>query len=162
MTPMTRSMGIAAAVGVALLFGAGAGRARAEGAPAPAATDSSYTIKGGQERTDLKSLTVEGEDRVHVEIERPPLTLALDPSQVAGLVTGDAKDVLDRVPPDLTTSYYAATSADRSPYTGRPWLRQFSSGAVARFQPAVKGVERWKLTVADSRGQAVRVYEGTD
>jgi hypothetical protein len=188
MTPMTRWMRIAAAAAVLLACGAGAGRARAEGAPAPAKSekktesksdgkieaksdskaesktesksDSSYTIKGGQERTDLKSLTVEGEDRVHVDIERPPLTLALDPSQVSGLVTGDARDVLDRVPPDLTTGYYAATSADRSPFTGRPWLRQFSSGSVARFQPTVRGVERWKLTVADSRGQAVRVYEG--
>jgi hypothetical protein len=123
--------------------------------------DSSYTIKGGQDRTDLKSLTVEGEDRVHVEIERPPLTLALDPSQVSGLSIGDARDVLDRVPPDLTSAYYASTASERSPYTGRPWLRQFASGAVARFLPAVKGVERWKLTVADSRGQAVRVFEGT-
>jgi hypothetical protein len=128
--------------------------------PAATGSDSSYTIKGGQERTDLKSLTVEGEDRVHVDIERPPLTLALDPSKVEGLVQGDARDVLDRVPPDLTTGYYASTSSERSPYTGRPWLRQFASGSVARFQPTVKGVERWKLTVADSRGQAVRVYEG--
>ena len=140
--------------------GAPAPTAPAPKPPAPAASDSSYTIKGGQERTDLKSLTVEGEDRVHVDIERPPLTLALDPSKVAGLVQGDARDVLDRVPPDLTTGYYASTSSERSPYTGRPWLRQFASGSVARFQPAVKGVERWKLTVADSRGQAVRVYEG--
>ncbi len=134
--------------------------ASAHAETAPAASDSAYTIKGGQERTDLKSLTVEGEDRVHVEIERPPLAMDLDPSKVAGLVTGDARDVLDRVPPDLTTSYYASTASERSPYTGRPWLRQFSSGSVARFQPAVKGVERWKLTVADSRGQSVRVFEG--
>ncbi|HEU4724985.1 MAG TPA: hypothetical protein VFU59_06750 [Candidatus Eisenbacteria bacterium] len=127
---------------------------------APAEGDSAYTIKGGQDRTDLKSLTVEGEDRVHVEIERPALVMDLDPSKVAGLVTGDARDVLDRVPPDLTTSYYASTSQERSPYTGRPWLRQFSSGSVARFQPAVKGVESWKLTVADSRGQAVAQFSG--
>ena len=77
---------------------------------APSESDSSYTIKGGKDRTDLKSLTVEGEDRVHVEIERPPLAMDLDPSKVAGLVTGDARDVLDRVAPDLTTSYYASTA----------------------------------------------------
>jgi len=160
MTQITRTMGIAATAGLMLLLGTGAARAES-GSSAAASSDSSYTIKGGQERTDLKSLTVEGEDRVHIDIERPPLTLALDPSKVDGLVQGDARDVLDRVAPDLTTGYYASTSSERSPYTGRPWLRQFSSGAVARFQPAVKGVERWKLTVADSRGQAVRVYEGT-
>jgi hypothetical protein len=79
---------------------------------------------------------------------------------VDGLVTGDARDVLDRVPPDLTTAYVASSALERSPYTGRPWLGQFASGAVARFHPDVKGTERWKLTVADSRGQAVRTYEG--
>ena len=160
MTPMTRILGITAATGLAILVAAAPVRAESAPAPESGGRDSSYTIKGGQDRTDLKSLTVEGEDRVHVDIERPPLVLALDPSKVSGLVQGDARDVLDRVPPDLTTGYYASTSSDRSPYTGRPWLRQFSSGSVARFQPAVKGVERWKLTVADSRGQAVRVYEG--
>ena len=153
---------VAAGLAAAAVFAAGARAAEpaANTPAAPASSDSSYTIKGGQERTDLKSLTVEGEDRVHVDIERPPLTLALDASKVQGLVQGDAKDILDRVAPDLTTGYYAATAQDRSPYTARPWLRQFASGAVARFQPAVKGVERWKLTVADSRGQAVRVYQG--
>jgi hypothetical protein len=31
---------------------------------------------------------------------------------------------------------------------------------VARFQPAVRGTERWKLTVADSRGQTVMLFGG--
>lgn len=169
----SRRAAVAASAGLVMMWIAAASPARAEeSAPASSTTtstapsngaaksDSSYTIKGGQERTDLKSLTVEGEDRVHVDIERPPLTFALDPSKVQGLVQGDGRDVLDRVAPDLTTGFYAATAQERSPFIGRPWLRQFTSGAVARFQPAVKGVERWKLTVADSRGQAVRVYEG--
>ncbi len=156
MTPMARWTSILGAVALAGWCAAAPAHAKT----APSEADSAYTIKGGQERTDLKSLTVEGEDRVHVEIERPPLAMDLDPAKVLGLVMGDARDVLDRVPPDLTTSYYASTAADRSPYTARPWLRQFSSGSVARFQPAVKGVEHWKLTVANSRGQAVRVFEG--
>jgi hypothetical protein len=122
--------------------------------------EKSYTIKGGQERTDLRSLTIEGEDRVHVEIERPPLTLQLNPSEVKGLDFGTAEDVLDRTPPDLTTQYLAVSSGERSPYTGRPWLRQFASGSVARFQPNVRGTERWKLTVADSRGQTVAQFGG--
>jgi hypothetical protein len=119
-----------------------------------------YTIKGGQDRTDLRSLTIEGEDRVHVEIERPPLALQLNPAEVKGLDFGTAQDVLDRTPPDLTTQYLAVSSAERSPYTGRPWLRQFASGSVARFQPNVRGTERWKLTVADSRGQTVAQFGG--
>ena len=131
---------------------------QANSADAPA--DSGYTIKGGSERTDLKSLTVEGEDRVHVSIDRPILALNLNPETVTGLEFGSARDVLDRVPPDLTTAFLANSSDSRSPYPGRPWLRQFATGSVARFQPAVRGTERWKLTVADSRGQTVALFEG--
>ena len=125
-----------------------------------APADSGYTIKGGQDRTDLRSLTVEGEDRVHVAIDRPVLALNLNPETVTGLEFGSARDVLDRVPPDLTTAYLAISSDSRSPYPGRPWLRQFATGSVARFQPAVRGTERWKLTVADSRGQTVALFQG--
>jgi len=135
-----------------------AGVAAGNAATAPA--DSGYTIKGGQERTDLKTLTVEGEDRVHVVVERPALALALDPTKVEGLLTGDARDVLDRVPPDLMTAYLASSAQERTPYSGRPWLGQFASGAVARFHPEVKGADRWRLVVADSRGQTVTSFEG--
>lgn len=130
----------------------------AAGASAPA--DSGMTLQGGQERTDFRTMTVEGEDRVHVEVERPKLVLDLDPEKVAGLESGTARDVLNRVPPDLTTAYLALSAHEPSPYLGRPWLEQFATGAVAKFQPAVKGVERWKLVVADSKGQAVATFEG--
>src|SRR6185503_7103329 len=125
-----------------------------------APADSGYTIKGGQDRTDLRALTVEGEDRVHVTIDRPVLALDLNPETVTGLEFGSARDVLDRVSPDLTSAYLAMSADSRSPYPGRPWLGQFATGSVARFQPAVRGTERWKLTVADSRGQTVALFEG--
>lgn len=138
-----------------------------ENAPSPAKesassapSDSGYTIKGGQERTDLKTLTVEGEDRVHVNIDRPALVLDLNPESIAGLDFGTAGEVLDRTSPDLTTAYLAASSDSRSPFTARPWLQQFASGAVAKFRPDVRGTERWKLTVADSRGQTVAQFGG--
>jgi hypothetical protein len=105
---------------------------------------------------------VEGEDRVHVSIERPALALDLNPETVVGLEFGSAREVLDRVQPDLTTAYLAISADARSPYPGRPWLRQFASGSVARFQPAVRGTERWKLTVVDSRGQTVALFQGKD
>jgi len=120
-----------------------------------------YTLKGGQERTDFRSLTVEGEDRVHVEIERPPLALQMNPAEVKGLDFGTAQDVLDRTAPDLTSQYLAVSATGRSPYTARPWLRQFATGAVARFQPSVRGTERWKLTVADSHGQTAAQFSGS-
>jgi hypothetical protein len=122
--------------------------------------DAGMTLRAGKDRTDFKSMTIEGEDRVQVEVERPELALELDAEKVAGLESGGAADVMNRVAPDLTTAYLALSSQHPSPYVGRPWLRQFVSGPVARFQPNVKGVERWKLVVLDSKGEVVRTYEG--
>ena len=126
-----------------------------------ASTDSTgITLRGGQERTDFKTMTIEGEDRVHVDVERPVLQLDLDAAKVHGLESGTAADVLNRVSPDLTTKYLALSATQPTPYLGRPWLRQFATGPVAKFQPNVKGVERWKLVVADSKGELVRTFEG--
>ena len=126
-----------------------------------ASTDSTgMTLRGGTERTDFKTMTIEGEDRVHVDVERPALQLDLDASKVHGLESGTARDVLNRVSPDLTTKYLALSATQPTPYLGRPWLRQFATGPVAKFQPNVKGVERWKLVVADSKGELVRTFEG--
>src|SRR5690349_2762382 len=137
------------------------------GVSAPGATssnaseDSSMTIRGGQTGKEFRSMTVEGEDRVHVDFGRPELNLDLDPEDVPGLTRGTALDVLDRTVPDLASPLVALSAQDRSPYLARPWLREFATGSVARFRPAVKGVVRWKLLVADSRGQTVASFEGT-
>jgi hypothetical protein len=136
-------------------------------APAPkqaaseAPADTSMTLHAGQSGTEFRSMTIEGEDRVHVDFGRPELNLDLDPEDVPGLTRGTALDVLDRTVPDLATPLVTLSSQDRSPYLARPWLRQFATGSVARFKPAVKGVVRWKLLVADSRGQTVASFEGT-
>jgi hypothetical protein len=131
-------------------------------APGKAASaDTSMTLRAGQSGTEFRSMTIEGEDRVHVDFGRPELNLDLDPEDVPGLTRGTAADVLDRTVPDLTSPFLAISASDRSPFIARPWLRQFATGAVARFQPAVKGVVRWKLLVADSRGETVASFEGT-
>src|SRR5207253_1958091 len=54
----------------------------------------------------------------------------------------------------------AAVSRQRSPYTARPWLRRFASGAVATFHPSVDRVDRWKLVIANARGETVVTYQG--
>ena len=137
-----------------------AGVAPAPSASSQAAPDSGMTLRGGQERTDFRTMTVEGEDRVHLEVERPALTLDLDPEKVGGLESGTASDVLNRVAPDLTSAFLESSAHNPSPYQAHPWLRQFATGSVARFQPNVKDVERWKLMVADSKGQTVTTYQG--
>jgi hypothetical protein len=123
-------------------------------------TEAGMTLRAGQDRTDFRSMTIEGEDRVQVEVERPDLALDLDAEKVSGLESGGAADVMNRVAPDLTSAYLGLSSKMPSPYVGRPWLRQFVSGPIARFQPNVKGVERWKLVVLDSKGEVVRTFTG--
>ena len=145
----------AAALALAVAAAPAGAQTRAQAQP-----DSGMTLRGDQAGTDFRTMTVEGEDRVHIDFGRPQLDLDLNPQDVPGLQRGTAADVLDRTVPDLTAPMLALSSEERSPYLARPWLRQFASGSVARFQPAVKGVERWKLTIADSRGQTVASYEG--
>ncbi len=122
--------------------------------------DSAYTLKGGSEGTVFKSLTVEGEDRIRYDIERPPLHVDLDPSKAPGLEWGSARDVLDRTVPDLGVPLVATSAHDPSPWIAHPWLSSFASGSVARFRPELKAVESWKLTIVNARGEAVATYQG--
>ncbi len=131
--------------------------AAAVAAPGP---DSSLTLKGGQEGTVFRTLTVEGEDRIHVDFARPTLELDLRPADVPGLDIGTARDVLDRTLPDLVAPFQASSAAFRTPFLARPWLEQFGAAAVARFRPEVRDVERWRLLVADAKGRTVRTFEG--
>jgi hypothetical protein len=122
--------------------------------------DEKMTLQGGKEGTAFGSLTIEGEDRIRIEFERPTLDLQFDPRQTKGLDLGDAREVLDRERPDLNTPLLAASAFARSPYLGRAWLDELSDGPVARFRPQLDGVESWKLTVADSRGETVVEFGG--
>jgi hypothetical protein len=124
------------------------------------ADSDSMTMHGGQEGTVFKSLTVQGEDRIRLDFERPPLDIQLDPSKAPGLDWGSARDVLDRTSPDLSTPLVMTSARETSPYVGHPWLSHFASGAVARFQPDVKGVESWKLSIVNARGEAVQSFSG--
>jgi len=132
-------------------------------APAPAAAakaDSGYTIPAGQEGTVFRSLTVEGEDRVHFEFERPELKVDLDPHQAPGLDPGSAADVLMRSGPDLVAPFQALSRTSIEACVSRPWLSQFASGSVARFRPEVTDVARWRLLVANAKGETVATMEG--
>ncbi len=135
-------------------------------APASAATKSpgeskeSMTLEGGEEGTVFKSLTITGEDLVHVEFERPELRLDLDPRQAPGLEWGDAQGMLQDPGVDLVKPLMTISASDPCPFLGKPWLDGYRSGAVARFQPKMEGVEKWWLTIADSRSDTLAVMEG--
>ena len=117
-------------------------------------------LHGGQEGTVFKSLTIEGEDRIRLDFERPELEVALDPMKAPGLDWGSAREILDRTEPDLTSPLLTQSAQQTSPYLAHPWLSQFSSGAVARIQPNIQGVESWTLSVVDARGATVASYSG--
>ena len=122
--------------------------------------DSSMALKGGEDGTVLRSLTVEGEDRVRIEFERPSLVLDLDPSQAPGLDWDSTWEILGRTDIDFLAPLVAESAHVPSPYMPRPWLDGFQAGDLIRFRPALEEVERWRLEIVDSRGKAVTHFEG--
>ena len=129
--------------------------------PAPATEPANdLVLKGGEEGTVFRTLTVQGEDRIHIEVERPKLELDVDPAKAPGLDRGTVADVLDRTTPDLEAPLLASSARAESPWVGHPWLSHFPSGAVARFRPAVTNVTRWRLLVVDARAESVAVFQG--
>lgn len=122
--------------------------------------DDKMTLQGGKDGTAFGSLTIEGEDRIRIEFERPALDLRIDPRQTPGLDLGDAREVLDRERPDLATPLLSTSAFERSPFLARAWLDELSDGPVARFRPQLEGVKSWKLTVANSRGETVAEFAG--
>ena len=118
------------------------------------------TLKGGQPGTVFRSLTVEGENRIRIEIARPKLHLDLDPRSAPGLNPGSILGAIERERPGLLAAFHAQVASEASPYTARPWLDGFATGPVARFHPDVNDVDRWRLVVADSRGREVATFDG--
>ena len=145
----------AACVGLIATLPAGAG---ATGQETKKSDD--LTLEGGAAGTVFKSLTVEGENRIRIDIARPRLQLDLDPRSAPGLDPGTIAAALDRDRPGLLGPLHAEIAQRHSPYTARPWLDGFATGPVARFRPDVSEVDRWRLVVADSRGREVATFEG--
>src|SRR5512135_2383166 len=103
-------------VGLAAL--AVASPARAQGEP----SDSSMVLRGGQDGTVFQSLTVEGEDRIHIEFDRPSLDLQVDPSQAPGLERDDLPQVLSRGEYELLPPLLRESAFLRTTQLARPWL----------------------------------------
>src|SRR5256885_9774942 len=113
---------------------------KAERKPAAAAAegaDSSRVmkLKGGEEGTVFRTLTVQGEDRIHIEVERPALKLGVDPERAPGLDRGSVGDVLDRTTPDLEAPLVAGASPRGPPSGGRPGAGHFPHGGGGPLPP---------------------------
>jgi len=138
----------------------GAPTARTETPKGAGSSKDDYTLRGGQEGTVFKSLTVEGEDRVRVDFARPDLKLDIETEKAPGLDWGSAADVLNRANRDLQEPLVSLSAKQAPQYLARPWLSEFATGPVARFRPNAEGVERWKLVVVDSKGAPVATFAG--
>jgi hypothetical protein len=128
--------------------------------PAPNEINDGMVLKGDQDGTVFRSLTVDGENRVQIRFERPELNFDIDPNQAPGLMLDDALDILDRTLPDMVAPFLLTSSAVTTPFAPRPWLASFATGPLARFTPVMADVASWKLQVVDSRGQAAMVFAG--
>jgi hypothetical protein len=126
----------------------------------PASPDSSTILEGGSEGTVFEDMTIEGEDRIRIEFSRPALDLQIDAKNAPGLDWDHTLAVLERNSLSYSTPLIMDSRNERTPFLPSPWFRQFRSGPVARFTPRVEGVDRWQLTVADSRGQTVVTFDG--
>ena len=122
--------------------------------------DSAITLKGGEEGTALRSMTITGEDRVKIEFERPPLKLDLDPSSAPGLDWDSTWEIIGKTDIDFLGPLIKSSAGERSPYMPRPWLDEFDGGDLVRFRPSLEEVESWKLEIVDSRGSAVISFRG--
>ena len=154
--------GVACALSVAQSANAADTRTKPEPPKKTTATapDSSMRIEAGAEGKNFNSITVQGEDRVRVQFDRPELKLEVDPASAPGLDwesvwTALGAESFDFVDPLLDRSVY-----ERSPYAPRPWLDSFRDGPVARFRPELSGVETWGMEIADSRGKTVARFQG--
>jgi hypothetical protein len=123
--------------------------------------DSAMVLEGGESGTAFKSLRVEGEDQIRIAFARPSLNLDIDPLSASGLEWETIDDVLAHGGLDLVTPFVRHSAIDRPVYFARPWLDEFSSQGVARFRPAMEGVESWRLVIANSAGGTVATFDGT-
>jgi hypothetical protein len=132
-------------------------------AESPTASDSgsSMELRAGQESTVFRTLTVQGEDRIHIDVERPTLTLDLAPQDAPGLEWGSPLDVLQRTTPDPINPLLDQTSRQGCAWVARPWLSHFPDGPLARVTPDLQDVASWKLMFVDERGRTVMTYSGT-
>jgi len=144
---------IAAAAAAALCGPAWAAGSEAE-------PDSGMVLEGGKEGTVLKKMTIEGEDRFRIEFERPSLKIALDPAKAPGLDWDNTWDILAEGAIDLRVPLIELSAGESSPYLPRPWFDEYADGDIVKFRPALTDVERWRLTIADSRSGEVRAFDG--
>jgi hypothetical protein len=122
---------------------------------------SNMELRAGQESTVFRTLTVQGEDRIHIDVERPTLTLDLSPQDAPGLEWGSPLDVLQRTTPDPMNPLLDQTSRQNCAWVARPWLSHFPDGPLARVTPDLQDVASWKLMFVDERGRTVMTYSGT-
>jgi hypothetical protein len=132
------------------------------GAPALAAEEGEETLVLGAEEggSSLGSITVEGENRISIEFDRPTLDPDLDAREVSGLVWSDPLLTIEEADPDPVAPILRHALAAPSAHPARPWLAMLATPPVAKFRPDLDGVSRWQLRVMDARGTDLTALAG--
>ncbi len=158
---MLRTVRTTACAGLVLLLALmGIAGAQEENQTRSAPPDTSIVMPGGQEGSVFKDLVVEGEDLIRIEFGRPELQIDIDPQSAPGLEWGSIQEIVDRNQLSLVSPLVSFCAYEHFSYHARPWLDQFASGDIVHFRPSVRELDRWQLTVADSRGETVVNFEG--
>ncbi|MBN2070908.1 MAG: hypothetical protein JW814_05575 [Candidatus Krumholzibacteriota bacterium] len=121
----------------------------------PGIGGSGISLTGGVDGSVLRNLTIEGEDRINLDFDRPALDLDLAARRAPGLGWKESWESVD-----IASSMIFLSALERDRYTGRPWSHLFATGKVASFRPGIGKVEKWNLTIADSRGRVIKTYSG--
>lgn len=118
--------------------------------------EATLSIRRDSDGAVLRSFTIEGEDRVSVDFDRPRISLDLSPRHAPGLGWKQTWEKLDVLP-----AVTARTAVERTGFIGRPWLAEYAQSDVVVFTPDAPEMETWRLTIVDSRGKPAVVREGT-
>jgi hypothetical protein len=112
-------------------------------------------VTPNDEGAGLRSITVEGDDRVQIAFERPEIRLDLDPRQAPGLGWRNTWEEVD-----VVAAVTARSALTPSRFVGRPWISEFAQDDVVVFHPETPAMSGWTLTIVDSRGKSVAVRQG--
>ena len=112
---------------------------------ATASDDSKRDLKAGDKGTTLESITVEGEDRIRIEFERPKLDIDVDPMKAPGLEWDMMWSLLTSESLDLYNVLPQTSRTIQSPYRPRPWMDVFVVATLLNSSPRSKAsiTGRW-------------------
>ena len=98
----------------------------------------------------LRTLTIEGEDKISIEFGRPEIGMDLDPRSAPGLGWIETWDQIAFFP-----ALTSRTALDSAVHLGTPWIQSLAQDDVVVFRPEAPEMNSWRLTIVDVEGNRV-------